>query len=102
MDRILSFISLAAKAGKVASGEFASEKAIKDGKAFLVILASDAADNTKKHFKDMCSYRDTDCVIYGTKESLGRACGKDYRSNIAICDKGFGDNLKRLLTEVLI
>ena len=102
MDRVLSFISIAAKAGKIASGEFATEKAIKDGKAYLVIAAGDASDNTKKHFEDMCRYRKIRFCVYGTKESLGKACGKDYRSNIAVCDKGFSDNIDRLLAEVEI
>ena len=44
----LSLAGLAAKAGKVVSGEFATEKAVKTGKAFLVITARDASENTKK------------------------------------------------------
>ena len=56
MNKVHSMIGLATKAGKVVSGEFAVEKAIKDGKAFLVIIAEDASDNTKKHFSDMCIY----------------------------------------------
>ena len=42
MNKVHSMIGLATKAGKVVSGEFAVEKAIKDGKAFLVIIAEDA------------------------------------------------------------
>ena len=102
MDRVLSFLSLATKAGKTASGEFATEKAVKDGRAFLVITAADASDNTKKHFKDMCAYRSIPFRIYSDKEKLGMACGKEYRAQVAICDKGFSDNMIRLLTEVEI
>ncbi len=36
------------KAGKVASGEFSTEKAVKTGKARLVIVADEASANTKK------------------------------------------------------
>ena len=39
----LSLAGLAAKAGKVVSGEFATEKAVKTGKAYLVITAQDAS-----------------------------------------------------------
>ena len=42
MNKVHSMIGLATKAGKVVSGEFAVEKAIKDGKAFLVTIAEDA------------------------------------------------------------
>ena len=34
-------IGLAQKAGKVASGEFSTEKAVKTGKAYTVIVADD-------------------------------------------------------------
>ena len=56
-DRALSMVGIAARAGSIASGEFSTEKALKSGKAYLVIVASDASQNTKKHFTDMCSYR---------------------------------------------
>ena len=39
LSKALSMISLATKAGKTASGEFATEKAVKDGSGFLVIVA---------------------------------------------------------------
>ena len=46
-QKILNMIGLAQKAGKVASGEFSTEKAVKTGKAYTVICllyTSDAAD----------------------------------------------------------
>ena len=43
-------ISLATKAGKTKSGEFMTEKEVKEGRAHLVIVADDASDNTKKKF----------------------------------------------------
>ena len=49
-------LGLAQRAGKVASGEFSTEKAVKSKKAFLVVVASDASDNTKKMFSDMCTF----------------------------------------------
>ena len=49
----LSLLGLAAKAGKVVSGEFATENAVKSGKAFLVLTAEDASNNTRKKFNDM-------------------------------------------------
>ena len=47
-QKILNMIGLAQKAGKVASGEFSTEKAVKTGKAYTVIVADDSSDNTKK------------------------------------------------------
>lgn len=87
-DKVLSLLGIATKAGKVVSGETATETAIKNYEAWVVIIATDASDNTKKHFTDMCKYRDIPFFCYGTKEELGRAIGKDYRSNLALTDRG--------------
>ena len=42
-NKALSMIGLATKAGKVASGEFCTEKEVKSGRACLVIVADDAS-----------------------------------------------------------
>ena len=52
-DKALAMIGLAQKAGKIVRGEFATEKAVKTGKAALVIVAGDASENTKKMFTNM-------------------------------------------------
>ena len=43
-NRILSSLGLAQKAGCIASGEYAVEKAVKGGLASLVIVAEDASE----------------------------------------------------------
>ena len=43
--------SLCQKAGKMASGEFAVEKALQDGSCYYVIITNDASENTKKKFE---------------------------------------------------
>ena len=96
-DKMLSMIGLAAKAGKVVSGEFSVETAVKKGKAFLVICARDASDASKKSYRDACRYYDVPLCEYGTKESLGLHCGKDYRAAAAITDEGFAKAIRKLL-----
>ena len=49
LNKALAMIGLATKAGKVASGEFCTEKEVKCGLAELVIVAEDASENTKKN-----------------------------------------------------
>lgn len=70
------------------SGGFSTEKAIKDRKAHIVIVASDVSDNTRKKFSDMCEYYKIPIYFYGTKTELGRAIGKEYRATMAIVDQG--------------
>lgn len=87
-------IGLSAKAGKVSSGEFAVEKAVKSKAAFLVIVAKDASDNTRKKFSDMCKYYETPIIFFGTKEELGKVLGKEYRASLAISDENFAKGIE--------
>lgn len=89
MDKVLSMIGLATKAGKIVSGEFSVEKAVKSNKAYLVIVSQDASDNTKKMFGNMCTYYNVPMYSYGTKESLGNSMGKQTRASLAVTDMGF-------------
>ena len=86
-DRVLSMLGLAAKAGKIESGEFSK------GFGHLVIVAEDASDNTKKMFRNMCEYYKVPMVIFGTKEELGHWIGKAYRASICILDEGFAKSV---------
>jgi len=101
MDKVLSMIGLATKAGKVVSGEFSTERAVKGRKALMVIMASDASENTKKNFRDMCVYYKVPYVVYGTKESLGRAMGKEVRASLALMDPGFTKAIEKLVDPVI-
>lgn len=94
-DKILSMAGIAAKAGKTVSGEFSTEKAIKEGKAYLVIVAADASGNTKKHFSDMCIYRCVPYYIYSDKDTLGKCIGKQFRASLAVID----ENLAKAIIE---
>lgn len=98
-DRVLSMLGIAMKAGKVVSGETSTETAVKNLTAYLVIIAEDASANTKKHFMDMCEYRGIPVITYSTRENLGRAIGKDFRSNLAITDEGLADAVQRSMEE---
>ncbi len=87
-DKAYGYLGLAAKAGKAPSGEFQTEEAVKRGRAGVVILATDASDNTKKHFKDMCAFREIPVVELTDKEELGRRIGRSFRASLAITDQG--------------
>lgn len=96
-NKIYSTLGLATKAGKTQSGEFCTEKAVKSCMAFLVIVAEDASENTKKMFANMCTYYEVPCVIYGTKGELGHAMGKEFRASLAVTDEGFAKMIKKQL-----
>lgn len=92
-------LGLAMKSGKVSSGEFATEQAVKSGSAYLVILAETASANTQKKFRNMCAYYKVPCILFGDKEQLGRAIGREYRSSLAVCEAHFAEKIAALLAE---
>jgi ribosomal protein L7Ae-like RNA K-turn-binding protein len=92
-DKILSYVGLATRSRNCVGGEFSTEKAIKEKKARLVIVATDASDNTKKNFNDSCTFYKVPIIIYGTKEELGKATGNQIRASVAVLDEGFADSI---------
>lgn len=96
-QRILNLIGLATKAGKVASGEFSTEKAVKSGKACLVIVSAEASANTKKMFTNMCTYYKVPISYFGDKGELGHAMGKEMRASLAIVDAGLANAIVKLM-----
>ena len=99
MNRVLAMVGMAMKAGRVVSGEFSTEKAVKEGKAFLVIVSEAASDNTKKKFRNMCTYYEVPMYIYGTKEELGHSMGKEFRASLAVTEEGFAKSIEKRLVE---
>ena len=67
-NKVLSLLGLATKAGKVASGEFSTEKSVKSGRGFLVLVADDASQNTKKKFQNMCDFYEVPIYFIADKE----------------------------------
>ena len=92
-NKIYSMISLCARARRLCSGNFSVERAVKNQSAYVVIVAKDASDNTKKLFDQKCNYYKIHYYEYGTKEELGRYSGNEMRTSIAILDEGFGNQI---------
>lgn len=96
-NKLFGLLGLAVKAGKVQSGEFSTEKLVKSGRAFLVIVSEDASDNTKKMFRNMCAYYKVPYFEIGGREELGNAMGKQMRVSLAVSDEGFSKAMMKLL-----
>lgn len=92
-NRVLSMLGLAARGRNVVSGELQTLNAIKDGSAMLVIVAEDASENTRKLFSDKCSFYEVPLRMYGSREALGRAIGKEMRSSLAVIDAGLAQSV---------
>lgn len=95
--RVWGMISLAQKAGVVASGEGRAQDAIRSGDSSLIIVSQDASNNTLKRFSNMGEYRDIPVLVMSDRYELGHAIGKKFAVVLTICDNGFSDNIKKIL-----
>ena len=85
ISKKIRMLGLATRAGKVITGIDMCEKAVKQRKAKLIIIAEDAAESTKKQF----SNSNIPVVTIESKDVLGKFTGKEYRSVCVVCDAGF-------------
>lgn len=102
-NKINSMISLSKKAGKLAAGEGQCENAIKNAKAYLTLLSSDASKNTKKKFENSCFYYEV--PIYKMdldKEELGKLTGSSVRSVLCVLDEGFANSILKIMEDINI
>ena len=95
-NRLYNAIGLCMKAGKAQSGAFAAEKAIKGGKAKLVLLENTASDATKAQYAAWC---ETDNVPLLLVDTVGDAIGKPGRIVMAVTDEAFKGMIIRAFDE---
>lgn len=91
-EKILSALGFAMKAGKVRSGEFAAERALKSGKALAAVLDEGASENAKKHWSDKCGSAGVPLIF---TDGVGKAIGKASHNIACITDRGFADMILR-------
>ena len=78
------------KAGRIMSGEFATDKSVKEGSAFLVLVSEDASDNTKKTINDACLFHKVKLIECSDMSELGHAVGASAdRAVVSVNDNNF-------------
>ena len=90
-------LGIAAKSGNVVSGEFSTEKAIKSGRADLVVVSEEASENTTKMFENMTEFYEVPMYVFGTKDELGRCIGKEFRASLSIIDENLANAVEAKL-----
>ena len=99
MNRILSLIGLAYRAGKLKFGSDSVNEAIRGKrKPELVLIASDVSDNSLKRIYDGCAFHGVRNIrLSESMEELGHIIGG--RSGVAcaaVLDKGFAERIIEL------
>ena len=91
MDNIPNLLGLVHRAGKLAIGEEPVAALCRDHKAYLLLLAQDAAENSvrRAHLYAQSSENNLCVTIPLTKDELGRGLGRNSCAMVAIGDMGF-------------
>ena len=94
MNKELSFLSLARKAGRLESGEDPVIAALSSGKAKLLVYASDASPRTVKWAIRGAEEKGIPAMrLDHNKEALGSAIGRPPTAVAVITDKGMAEAL---------
>lgn len=88
-SNFLNMLGLAKRAGKVTTGEDLCKKAVKSGVSRLVIIASDASDNTKKSVTNSCKYYGVRYITAADKSEIGKFTGAQSRAVASVNDDNF-------------
>ncbi len=86
MDRLLSMAGLALRAGKVRFGVFMTEKALREGRAKAVVIASDLGKDNRKKILSAAGDR-VPVAESLSRTEIGRALGKKEVPVFCICDE---------------
>lgn len=87
MDKLLNYLSLARKGGMAELGEEPVGAITREGKGYLVIVASDASDHTWRRAKSFVAGTSQQCIrLESTKEQMGFAVGRTALAIAAVTD----------------
>ena len=100
MDKALNYLSLARKAGLAELGEEPVGAMCRTGKAYLVMVASDASDHTWRRAKSFVAGTEQQCLrLKATKEELGFVVGRQSLAIAAVTDPALALALVKSLGE---
>jgi ribosomal protein L7Ae-like RNA K-turn-binding protein len=92
--RVEALIASARRAGSAAPGTDVARAAVEDGRATLVVVASDGRAAAQESYVTRAAAAGK-AVVWGTKEILGRATGRPDTAVVAILDRGFSEAILR-------
>lgn len=86
--KLFNCLGLCRRAGKCQSGAFAAERALKAGKAKLILLEAGASENTRKRFSSLCLGKKVPLRLV---PEVGRAIGREGHGVMAVTDIHFAN-----------
>ena len=90
-------LGLAHRAGAVERGVDAARRAVREGRARLVLIAEDASAAQLKKIRGLLEHRSVPCRVAGGQAALGAAVGQAALSAVAVTRKEFAEPMLRHL-----
>ncbi len=98
-EKIVDLLSMAQRANKIASGERAIDNAVREHQVRLLLIAADAATETKENYEKLAKQYNLVVRYVMDRESLGQCLGKSFRAAAAVLDSGFSKALEERIIE---
>ena len=95
-DKIKGYVGLAARAGRLVSGEDQIIKAAQTGKARRLLVDEDAGKNTRDRMERLARHYDLELSFL---HGLGNAIGRPERKAAALTDEGLEKAILRTINE---
>ena len=89
----MALLGMARRAGAVASGTGSTRRALREGRARLVLFARDASETQRDKVMKLLRHGKTPRATLGTREALGSAVGSAPVSAVAITDRELAKEL---------
>ncbi len=100
-DKALGLLGLMRRAGAIAIGLDNTADAVRAGKARLVLLSTDAAENARRKAETLTNGRSAQTVVLPyTREELAACLGVSGCAAAAVTDLGFANALIKRLREL--
>ena len=96
-NKIYGLLGISMKAGKIVFGTDSTMDMISRRRVKLVIIAEDSSDRTIRHFKEKCDEYNIPYYIFGNKDEISKAIGKENKAVIGIKNKNLADAIKKIL-----
>lgn len=89
-EKVISLISMAARAGKLAAGYSAVNDALEKGRVEMILYTRDIAEGTKEKVADQRTASLPQTTLF-TRAELGRILNRELVGVVAFEEKGFAD-----------
>ena len=89
----MALLGMARRAGALAYGTGSTRRALKEGRARLILFAQDASETQRDKVMKLLRHGTTPRATLGTREALGLAVGSAPVSAVAVTDNEFAKEL---------